>query len=113
MAQASTATAPPVMDVVAPPSDNDRKNETPPPLPTEPTETQDPLDRLVAEDQREQQAHTEEKTKPHEKPARHAQSAQPKDTPRAASISMAITATVIIVLGLAALATYAYMQTNS
>lgn len=113
MAQASTATAPPVMDVVAPPAENDKKSDIPTADHTEPAEAQDPLDKLAAQDQREQQTRTEEKVRQTEKPTHHVQTAKPKEASKATGVGLAITATTIIVLGLAALATYAYMQTNA
>lgn len=112
MAQASTATAP-VMDVVAPPADNDKKNETSVPAHVESPEAPDPLDKLAAEDRRDQQARAKESAPPSDRPSHHAKTARQKDKSHASGVGMAVTATVIIVLGLAALATYAYIQTNS
>jgi hypothetical protein len=95
-----TATAPaPVMDVVAPPAE--KKADTP--------NAADPVDQLAAADHKSQQASSQDHAE------KSAQKAQP--TKRAEStrhgVGLAIAATVIIILGLAALATYAYLQTNT
>jgi hypothetical protein len=95
----------PVMDVVAPP-----KNEQP----EEPAGEVDPVDALAAADQRLQQ-HSAADHKVDEKagkPDKHAEHpAKPKQA-GSHGVGMAITATVIIVFGLAILAVYAYVQTN-
>jgi len=86
----------PVMDVVAaPPADQK-------PAKTESVDD-DPIDKLAAQDQAEQAAQKSEK-KTDSKPSKPKVSAHP-------GADTAIAATVIIVLGLAALATYAYLQT--
>jgi hypothetical protein len=90
------------MDVVAPPAEKAEKQVAP-------RETKaDPLDKLVADDQKSQQAAARDKDthKVDTHPA--AKAAKPTHS----GVGLAITATVIIVLGLAALATYAYLQTN-
>ena len=82
----------PVMDVVAaPPPESPRSPETPdtPPKPAEPDKT-------------------------HDKPPKPAPPPKPPKPPKqpGSGVGLAITATMIIVLGLAALATYAYIQTH-
>lgn len=103
---ASTLTAPgPVMDVVAPPVEKAEKQEAV-------SETQtDPLDKLVADDQKSQQAAAHDKAIHAAKPAEKQRAAKSTKA-TSPGVGLAITATVIIVLGLAALATYAYIQTN-
>jgi hypothetical protein len=103
---ASSPTAPtPVMDVVAPPIDK---------KPEAPAAQADPLDKLVADDQREQQTTATHHVDKHDKSAKHPQSAAPArhNEQTHGGVGAAITATVVIVLALAALATYAYIQTN-
>ena len=91
------AAANPVMDVVAPPppaetGENKQDKEA------------DPVDKLAAEARAEIQASAkQEKPKGPPLPPRHKQSHD--------GTGVAVIATVIIVLGLAALATYAYIQT--
>lgn len=48
-----------------------------------------------------------------EKQQKEAKPAKPPKTPRQPGVGLAIFATVVIVLGLAALATYAYLRTNN
>jgi hypothetical protein len=84
------------MDVVAAPPAEQK------PAKAEPADD-DPIDKLAAQDQAEQAAQkSEKKTEP--KPSKPKVTAHP-------GTNIAIVATVIIVLGLAALATYAYLQT--
>lgn len=100
---AQTPTAPtPVMDVVAPPVE--KKPETA-------VGETDPLDKLVAEAQREQQPAAGHSAEKHHKPAQQQAPAKHNEQGQH-GVGAAITATVIIVLALAALATYAYVQTN-
>ena len=105
----TSPTAPtPVMDVVAPPVE--KKADAP-------ASEADPLDKLVAAAQKEQQDQQEQKGQQapiitHNKPAKHQQAAVKHDDQTHSGVGAAITATVIIVLALAALATYAYIQTN-
>lgn len=94
--EASPSTvANPVMDVVAPPpaeiTDNAEQTSLSP----------DPVDKLVAEDKEVQKAL--EKKPVTKKPA----TKQTSST----GVGLAIFATIVIVLSLAALATYAYLQT--
>jgi hypothetical protein len=106
---ASTAAPTPVMDVVAPPIDKSEQRD-------QPVEQQpDPLEQLVADDRKSQQALTVAEGKPAEKtakstPKNHA--AKHTETTHAKGVGLAIAATVLIVFGLAGLATYAYLQTN-
>lgn len=89
-----------VMDVARPATAN--------PISATPKPEVDPLDQLVAEDQAEQavaKKHAQTTAKPAPK--------KPKASPASSGVGLAITATVIIVLGLAALATYAYLKTAS
>lgn len=100
MAETASAAAPaPVMDVVAPPVE--KKVETP-------TEA-DPVDQLAAADKKSRQALDHDKT---DRPAKQKQPTKQAETTHHSGIGLAITATVIIVLALAMLATYAYIQTN-
>lgn len=94
----------PVMDVVAPPK-NEKKDEA--------ADEIDPVDALAAADQRSRHAMEEYKTDEKAgKPDKSAErAAKPKQVP-SHGVGLAITATVIIVFGLAILAVYAYMQTN-
>jgi hypothetical protein len=90
------------MDVVAPPAEKAEKQEA-----VQETQT-DPLDKLAADDQKSQQAaaHDKDARKTEKHPV--AKAAEPSHN----GVGLAITATVIIVLSLAALATYAYIQTS-
>jgi hypothetical protein len=88
----------PVMDVVSPPPNEDASE------PKQAPEA-DPVDKLAADDQAEQATKKIEK-QPATKPA------APKHTGDHPGVGLAIVATVIIVLGLAVLATYAYLQTT-
>lgn len=56
-------------------------------------------------------AHEAEKT-PETKTPKPAKAPKPPKPPRTPGVGMAITATVVIVLGLAVLAVYAYLQSN-
>lgn len=85
------------MDVVTPPPAEHEK-------PQDDHEI-DPLDKLAAEDQADQAAAKKTETKPEAKPPK------PKHIASSSGVGLAITATIIIVLGLAVLATYAYLQT--
>ena len=101
----STAAPAPVMDVVAPPPEKTDKK----PDPAEPEA--DPVDELAAQDQREQAAQHAEAEKAKTKEVAPHQQAHSKPAERS-GVGLAISATVVIVLGLAILATYAYIQTN-
>jgi hypothetical protein len=95
----------PVMDVVAPPVEKEDKHEAA-------GAEADPVDALAAADQQAQQ--TQGNHRADDKPAKHAVPAAAKthhDT-AGSGVGLAITATVIIVFGLAILAVYAYIQTN-
>lgn len=82
---------------VTPKNDPPASPEDPPASPKEVAElTDDPAEKL------------EEPKKKHGKP----EVAKPPKPPRQPGVGLAIVATVVIVLGLAALATYAYLQTN-
>lgn len=101
---APSAAAPtPVMDVVAPPVEKTDKKD-------EPTGEIDPVDQLAAEDQKARQA--EATAKVATEPAKQKPAHQHTAAAHSSGVGMAITATVIIVLALATLATYAYLQTN-
>lgn len=102
---ASTSTAPtPVMDVVAPPVEKK----------TDASEEADPLDKLAADDQKTQQILASKPAGKATASKKDQAAKKPKHevTAHSSGVGLAITATVIIVLGLAALATYAYLQTN-
>ncbi|HVV25619.1 MAG TPA: hypothetical protein VHC21_01115 [Candidatus Saccharimonadales bacterium] len=100
----------PVMDVVAPPAEKEEKSET------RPAEAAvDPVDALAAADQKSQQAAASHKpAAKNSKLARAAERApaKPPESAGGNGVGLAITATVIIVFGLAILAVYAYLQTN-
>lgn len=105
----------PVMDVVAPPVEKGKEVARQAPATGDPAPEADPVDALAAADKRSQDADTDHKTdgKPAHlsaKPTAHTP-AKPKET-AGSGIGLAITATVIIVFGLAILAVYAYIQTN-
>ena len=89
----------PVMDVVSPPAEKFDK-----PLPE--NKSVDPLDELVAE------AKAEQAKKPDKPSSKSLQKAQKKTGDINGNTRLAIAATIIIVLGLSALATYAYLQTS-
>lgn len=93
---AKPAAASSVMDVVAPPpaDADDEAKET------------DPLDKLAAEDIAAQKAIAKKADK------QPAPKSPTKPKPPGNDVRLAIIATVIIVIGLAALATYAYLQTS-
>lgn len=103
MAESIAESPAPVMDVVAPPAEKTAKED-------KADDHIDPLDQLAAEDQKTRQA-TEHKTEKPSAPEHHS-TAKHTDT-HGSSVGLAIMATVIIVLGLAALATYAYLQTSA
>jgi len=118
----------PVMDVVAPPPEKEAGREastagvsTGDPAGAAvqaPAAEIDPVDALAAADKRAQQADTDHKSDgkpvknahPSAKPPAHAP-AKPKET-AGSGVGLAITATVIVIFGLAILAVYAYVQTN-
>lgn len=88
----------PVMDVVSPPA-GERSVST--------DSEVDPLDKLAAEDKAEQQVQAKHEAAKPAKPPKAAKSKQPPQN----GVRLAITGTVLIVLGLAAMATFAYLQT--
>lgn len=103
---ATLASSPaPVMDVVAPPVEKSERQEAV-------ADAVDPLDQLVAEDQQSQQKTETAPDTAEPKPASKATPKQHADSHGGSGIGMAITATVVIIFGLAFLATFAYIQTN-
>ena len=78
----------------------------PPPVETtdDPATEIDPVDKLAAEDKASQQAAAK-------KPDKKSSTKPPKPKKTSSGVGMAIAATVLIVFGLAGLATYAYLQT--
>ncbi len=110
---ASIANGPaPVMDVVAPPVEKAEVKESPTPATQTQDSNVDPVDQLAADDQKSQLSLAEGQSKHAAQPQQKKAPVKSQDTTHTGGVTLAITATVIIVLSLAALATYAYLQTN-
>lgn len=107
---ASPTASPPVMDVVAPPVEKVEKMERKAEAIATATAA-DPFDKMVADAQKEQKT-ASAPAAIHDKPAKHQPAAKNSGQAQSSGVGAAITATVIIVLALAAMATYAYIQTN-